>query len=204
MKSLFVQEDMVPNVQCLTCGQNIALEVYSYHNYQGPVICPSCRSSQQVVIAEGMLKAANRALNIFDTVGDIVEIQWPAPVFADLVEAASAFNVNAYKACVVMCRRALQGILLERGVEDGSLANMIAAAKGTPGLPADLYESASAVRVFGNSGAHPRDEALQSVDRMRAMLAMEVVKDIIKRVYPPVPRPPAPPLGTSSNEASPS
>jgi len=56
----------VPNVRCLVCADNIALEADTYANYQGIVVCGACKQTQSVVIQNGELLRADRLAGVLD------------------------------------------------------------------------------------------------------------------------------------------
>ena len=110
----------------------------------------------------------------------------PKEVLDDYIEAVKAYNVGAYKATVAMARRALQ-----QAVEDKE------ASKKKP-----LYEQinelynqhllddatknlAHGIRYFGNYGAHPQDDLLSQVTEDDARLAIEVLRQILIKLYGP-------------------
>ena len=180
----------MPDIQCLSCGTGIYLEDTTYANYQGRIICPDCRGHQDVVIQRKQLITANLISDIYEPIRDILAWEIPTDILLDLAEAAIDLGVNAYKSCVVMCRRCVQAVLLDKGIKDDTLENMIDRAKSTelgPGhvlLSENLYQTAKAVRFFGNSGAHPLDPVLRAVGKLQAQLGLQVTKEILQWVYP--------------------
>ena len=73
----------------------------------------------------------------------------------DLVEAKLCFSVNAFKACSVMARRAIQQICLDKGATKGKdLWEQINELASNGVITKDLKEWADTVRWIGNDGAH--------------------------------------------------
>jgi hypothetical protein len=83
----------------------------------------------------------------------------PQGIAQDVEEARRAHFMQCYKASVVMCRRAMQRGLIDRGIPDDSLQRMLNKAK-TEGTIKDerAYGTASAVKDYGDAGAHRRAE----------------------------------------------
>jgi len=106
----------------------------------------------------------------------------------DVREAAITFNVGALQSCVVMCGRALQGILLDKEIKDAKLEKMIEDAHYSV-LGEELYRTAKAVQYFRNTGAHPQNPSLRSVTPMQAALSLHLVVETITRRYPESPTP---------------
>ena len=98
----------------------------------------------------------------------------------DLAEAKLCFSVSAYKATVVLSRRALQSICIDKGatskkrlfeqIEDLSINGVITK---------DLKEWATEVRYVGNEGAHPGEEI--SLEDAEAIL--ELTEQIANVIY---------------------
>jgi len=75
----------------------------------------------------------------------------------DVEEAERALFNQCYKASVTMCRRALQLSLIDKGIEDKRLSDMINEAK-TKGMVTDTtFAFANFVKGFGDIGAHRRE-----------------------------------------------
>jgi len=108
----------------------------------------------------------------------------PKNVLDDYIEATSTFNINAFRASLVMARRALQQALEDKGATKGSnLASQIDELKGKGLLSDATANLAHGVRQFGNFGAHPNDDLLAQVDSDDAKLALDVTKKILKELY---------------------
>ena len=174
----------MPTLQCLACATNIYLEEDTYANYQGQVTCSECKNQQAVVIQGGALVTASQQRDIYEPVRDLVNHEVPPDILLDLLEATVDLGVNCFKSCVVMCRRSVQAVLLERGVADNKLGRMIDDARGTDILDERLYQTAKAIGFFGNSGAHPLDPELRKVEQLDASLALQVTKRFLQSIYP--------------------
>lgn len=180
----------MPTIQCLHCAQQTYLDDETYANYQGQVTCESCKGQQSVVFQSGALQTATQAADIYGPIRDVLAYDVPPTILADLAEAASDLSGACYKSCVVMCRRVLHAVLLQQGIEDAILAQMIDTALERKLLTERLYATVQAIRFFGNAGAHPRDEDLNAVEQLDATLALQVTKRYLQASFKLKPPPP--------------
>ena len=82
----------------------------------------------------------------------------PADLKDDVQEAERANFSQCYKACVAMCRRALQLGLIERKIPDGSLGGMIESAKNQKLIEQRIFDLATSIKGFGDIGVHRKEE----------------------------------------------
>src|SRR5256885_14569218 len=75
---------------------------------------------------------------------------------------------SAFKAVVVMCRRAMQNVAEDKGAAGDNLEKQVddLATKGF--ITANLRRAAHEVRHFGNFGAHPRDDGDRKSTRLNS------------------------------------
>jgi hypothetical protein len=98
----------------------------------------------------------------------------PRTVAADLVEASACWEAGAYRAAVLMARRAVEQVVVLRGVPLGTttlhqkLGWLLAAGH----LPRDAAGAARTVRDLGNAAAHGAGPV--TADEARAMVAAAV------------------------------
>lgn len=175
----------MPELQCLSCGNFIFLDDATYANYQGPVVCVECKGRQEVIFQNQALITSSLVADIYEPIRDLLIWDIPYEPLLDIAEAAVDLGVYTYKSCVVMCRRCVQGVLLDHGVKDDpSMVNMIDEAYQKGILTQELKETANSVRFFAVTGAHPKDPLLRKVTKLQASLAMEVTKEILMHIYP--------------------
>lgn len=108
----------------------------------------------------------------------------PEAVRADLFEARLCASVGATKATATMCRRALQGACLDQGANPkkrlvDQIDEVIAANK----VHASLKEWADAIRLMGNSGAHPGDDGLEEVTAEEAEDILAFAEQFMELTY---------------------
>ena len=117
------------------------------------------------------------------TVDDSVDDAVPEKIACDFSEALRCFHVEAYKATVTMCRRAIQASSKEFKAAGGKLIHQIddLAKKGKITEP--LKDMAHQIRKIGNDGAHPDDDLLKEVTENDAAEIVEFVREYLAHVY---------------------
>lgn len=105
----------------------------------------------------------------------------PPDVATDFVEAIRCQSVEAYRACVVMCRRAVQTSVIEKNAQGNTLVKQIEdlAAKGI--ITASLKDVAHEIRLTGNAGAHV--DGLEDVKEEDASAIVEFTRQYLDYVY---------------------
>jgi hypothetical protein len=111
----------------------------------------------------------------------------PEKVREDIAEAERCFHAGAYKGSVTMNRRALQRVVLDK-IDDDSKKNkklweQINSLFEAGFITKHLADTAHEIRHFGNFGAHPQDDLLDSTTREDARLADSLTWDIIRTIY---------------------
>lgn len=104
----------------------------------------------------------------------------PAEVVADLDEAAKCFGTaGAYKSSAVMARRALESVCKDKKAKGKNLKQKIDV------LPVDeaIKSICQGIRLFGNHGAHPKDDLLGGVDKHEADMVLTLAIQIVTQVY---------------------
>lgn len=107
----------------------------------------------------------------------------PPHVVNDYVEAIKCFDVGAWKASVVMCRRALQGSVIERGSTKSKLADQIDDLHNNEIITKDIKDWAHEIRLTGNIGAHPSKDGLEDVTEEDAKELIAFVEEYLNFVY---------------------
>lgn len=91
----------------------------------------------------------------------------PQGIKEDIEEAERANYNQCYKACVTMCRRALQLGLIDRGIPDKSLSEMLKEAKDVQNLLTnETYNLATSIKHFGDIGAHRKEKIEPEVAKL--------------------------------------
>jgi hypothetical protein len=111
----------------------------------------------------------------------------PEKIREDLSEADKCFNAGSYRGAVVMNRRALQNLIIDK-IPDKSLYKMrlvdqIGELYKKGFITKHLKDTANEIRHFGNFGAHPQDDLLDDTKREDAVIIDRLTFDIIRSVY---------------------
>jgi len=113
----------------------------------------------------------------------------PQNIWSDYLEACECFNAGAFKASVVMCRRMLQNVCLERGAKKKnaqdkwiSLRNQIKEAFSEKDY-ALVHSIADKVKYFGDYGAHPQDDNIDDVSDEASKAILDFSNKILEITY---------------------
>ncbi len=99
----------------------------------------------------------------------------------DVQEAERCNYHQCYKACVTMCRRALQLSLIDKGIEDKPLGRMLEEAKTIPNLLTDeTYGLATSIKHFGDIGAHRKEPIEPEVAKLVIYATVRMLNEIFK------------------------
>lgn len=100
----------------------------------------------------------------------------PKLVINPYKEAQKCFRVQAYEATVIMCRKGIEGICSDKGVDKGSLADKLKALKENGTIEDTFYKWLNILRLIGNDGAHShggsitKQDALDSLNFLDALI----------------------------------
>jgi Domain of unknown function (DUF4145) len=149
------------------------------------VQCQNCRAVMYVVgkrHAHASIYEYKESFPLEDAEAS-VDKQIPEGVRDDFVEAFKCRSVDAYKATVVMCRRALQASCQQFKVEGKKLIDQIddLATKGR--ITGALRQMAHDIRKLGNDGAHPDEDGLGDVIQGDAEDIIEFTRQYFEHVY---------------------
>ncbi len=114
---------------------------------------------------------------------DRVDPAVPSEIAKDFAEGLRCRWVQAHKATVVMCRRAIQASCLEKGAIGKRLVEQIddLGAKGL--VTNNLKEFAHEIRLIGNAGAHPEEDNLTGVTEKDSDDMIEFTRHYFEHVY---------------------
>lgn len=88
----------------------------------------------------------------------------PRIVINPYQEALKCHRAHAYEACVIMCRKGIEAICMDKGELNGNLANKLLGLKNKQILDETLYSWANELRLIGNDGAHSHDQIVTQQD----------------------------------------
>ena len=104
----------------------------------------------------------------------------PADLKDDVKEAERANYSQCFKACVAMCRRALQLGLIEKKIPDGSLGGMIESAKNQKLIEQRIFDLATSIKGFGDIGIHRKEELEQQDVNMVIHATVRMLNELFK------------------------
>jgi hypothetical protein len=104
-------------------------------------------------------------------------------VAADFSEALRCQWVKAFKSCVVMCARAIQGSAMALGAKKKRLTEQIDELFSQGKITEALKEFAHEVRVTRNLGAHPDNDGLEEVTEQDAKDIADCTREYLHHVY---------------------
>lgn len=111
----------------------------------------------------------------------------PENIREDLAEADRCFAADAYKGAMVLLRRVVQDIVLDR-IEDPIIRNknlweQIDELSNNGLITKYLKETAHEIRHFGNFGAHPNDDSLNKTTSEEVEIVDSLTRDLIRAIY---------------------
>lgn len=119
-------------------------------------------------------------------IADADTVGLPRSVAADLREASTCWEAGAYRAAALMARRAVEQVVVIRGVplEMRTLHQKLAWLLTAGHLPARLADAARTVRDVGNAASHGADAV--TPEEAKAILVASLV--VVRGALPPTPR----------------
>jgi HEPN domain-containing protein len=104
----------------------------------------------------------------------------PEHIKRDIDEAKLCFSVNAYRACAVMARRAIQNACIDKGANRSKkLYEQIEELKNEGIITNDIKEWADLVRWVGNDAAHPDSQEVTKEDAEDVLKLAEQFMNVI-------------------------
>ena len=101
----------------------------------------------------------------------------------DIEEAETCHAAQSYKGAVVLCRRAMQRGIIECGIADAPLTNMLAKIKQH--LSPATYALAESVKDLGDQGAHRREEIKEPESATMVWAAVRVLNELEPQMKEP-------------------
>ena len=107
----------------------------------------------------------------------------PRQVADDYIEAIKCFDISSWKASVVMCRRALQGSVIDKGAKKDKLWEQIDELYDQQIITKGIKDWAHEIRLTGNIGAHPDKDGLEDVTQEDAKELIDFMEEYLNYVY---------------------
>ena len=170
----------LPNY-CATCNSIVETEemfTYSYKvNYTDELIsegndiilykCLNCGEpllfEEQFQSIEGNYYPQNR-VQLFPAALNLALKNAPKIVVRPYEEAVKCYRVQAYDACVIMCRKGIEAICENKGEKSGNLYKDLKNLKDKSILEGTIYNWTNELRLIGNDGAHSHNQIVTQQD----------------------------------------
>lgn len=107
----------------------------------------------------------------------------PERIRVDFAEARRCWFGDSNKGVVVLCRRVMQQIAIDKGAKGSRLIDQIDDLLTLGLITRSLYEAAHEIRHFGNFGAHPRDDGLDNISEDDANAILKLTNQFLIDLY---------------------
>lgn len=107
----------------------------------------------------------------------------PEAIREDFAEAQRCYFGQAHIATVAMCRRAMQRIAQNKGAKGDNLREEIDDLFSKGLITKNLRDAAHEVRHFGNFGAHPRDDGLDTISPEDSESVLRMTNEFLLDLY---------------------
>ena len=152
-------------------------------------MCAQCEACKGFVTVVGYRPRGHTTSYLFDSIyplgkpNENVEAGIPAGITEDFKEALRCRWVNAFRATVTMCRRAIQASCLEKKADAKKKLTGQIDELASKGLTEPLRQFAHEVRLEGNDGAHPDPDGLNDVTETDADQIIAFTREYLHHVY---------------------
>lgn len=103
-------------------------------------------------------------IQLYPDVENVALKKAPEIVINPYKEAFKCYRVQAYEACVIMCRKGIEAICKDKGEDKGNLNAKLNKLRDRKILEETLFNWANELRVIGNDGAHSHDQIVTQQD----------------------------------------
>jgi Domain of unknown function (DUF4145) len=114
---------------------------------------------------------------------DSLDPSIPSKIRDDFAEATRTFYANAYKSCVVMCRRVVQDIAKDKNIPGDTNKKVIKAMHDSGLITKPMFDAAHEIRHYGGYGAHPQDDGLDDITPEIAESLLELTNQFLQNIY---------------------
>jgi len=143
------------------------------------VKCPRDLCDISFVVYDRMNKRVTEVFPFPRTIASDFHDAIPKQIRGDFAEAKKCWYADAYKGVVVLCRRVMQQVAVDKGASGQNLFDQINDMLSQGLITNSLHDAAHEVRHFGNFGAHPRDDNLDDISRDDAKVVIGIVEQFL-------------------------
>ena len=155
-------------------GTGITIYLYKCLNCENPILI-----SEDFTEIEGSYFPASLKILFPEKEPEFVA-KAPPSIINPYREAVKCYKANAYEACVIMCRKGIDAICLEKGEIKGTLLERLKNLKEKKKLESVFFNWANRLREIGNIGAHSHEDEINKED---AKDALEFFEALIMYLY---------------------
>ena len=170
----------MPAIICPNCyedtGLHIVIRCEGNAKLRGIVQCIRCNHELPITLYKDYIQELNLALP--GQQSDRLNSSVPSDIQDDAREAERANYNQCYKACVTMCRRALQLGLIDKGILDSPLSEMLKEALKKKLIEQKTYDLATSIKGYGDIGAHRREELNPEEVRMVIYATVRMLNEL--------------------------
>ena len=145
--------------------------------------CPRQHCDLLFVVYDRLNNCVHRVFPYPDTRADRFHSAIPAHIRDDFAEARRCWFGGSTKGVVVLSRRVMQQIALDKGAAGDKLVEQIDNLLKAGHITKSLHDAAHEVRYFGNFGAHPRDDGLDDISDDDAKAVINLVNQFLTDLY---------------------
>ncbi len=169
----------MPQIDCPGCDRSrayIDVQCNGSAELKGIINCLECGHEFPIILQNGVIKKLDTALPGIQS--DKLNSSVPSDLKEDIQEAERAHYGQCFKACVAMCRRALQLALIEKGIGDTRLTPMLKEALTKKLLNDDTYTLSTTIKGYGDIGVHRKDKLDSEEVKMVIYSAVRMLNEL--------------------------
>ncbi|MCE2465664.1 MAG: DUF4145 domain-containing protein [Dehalococcoidia bacterium] len=141
-------------------------------------------SSWNNYLEGGQLLAPIRPIGNPDLLEGLQELGIPQGILKDFEDASHCVDYGMPRAAAVMCRSAVQGALLAKGIPDDQPQSMVNKARNC-GILSEMVKQLCTVAVFlGGKGGHPQADWTDQIGHQEAQQALLVTHRVLLELFP--------------------
>ena len=167
-----------PNCHGVRRTEEIRVDCQPGAKMWGIIQCLECGHEFPITMDRGYIQKIDIALP--GAQSDRLNSSVPSDIKDDVGESERANYAQCYKACVAMCRRALQLSLIEKGVEDKPLSQMLKDALSSKLLTQNTYNLSTSIKGYGDIGVHRKEQ----IEPEEAKLVIYTTVRMLNQIFP--------------------
>ena len=153
-----------------------AMEFSGNAELKGTITCLTCQHERPFAMLRSFMQELS--IDLPGAQSNELTSLVPEDIRDDVREAERANFAQCYKACVAMCRRALQLSLIEKGIDDKPLSLMLKDALNDNLLDQDTFNLATSIKGYGDIGLHRREQLNPQEVKMVIYATVRMVNEV--------------------------